>query len=302
MIYKQFRFLCGTLLILALQITTDCRAAVNVFGDSLSETGNFFLASDGVLPPAPLYYDGRFSNGPAWIESFASAIGEDVPLPSVLGGTNFAFNGARAAGPSPYLTPDLTKQVASYLDGNGGTADSDDVFVIWAGANDIFFGALGGEPSFIPEAIGGISESIRNLHAAGARKFVVLDLPLLGQTPFFNSDPFISSQLDTATSVFNSYLASELQSLKHELNHVRIVDAKVSQLFEAITRAPRFFGLCNTVNSATYFDLATGIGFELVPGVNPDRYLFWDSVHPTAQGHKIIAAKVFLEFRFKVRR
>jgi phospholipase/lecithinase/hemolysin len=302
MIYRQLQFLCGTLLVLALQITTDCRAAVNVFGDSLSERGNFFLASGGAFPPTPPYYEGRISNGPAWIEYFACALGEEVPLPSVLGGTNFAFNGARAAGPSPYSTPDLAMQVASYLDTKVGTTDPDDVFVIWAGANDIFFGALAGETNFIPEAITNISGSIRRLHAAGARKFVVLDLPLLGQTPFFNTVPLISSQLDTATLAFNSYLAGELQSLKRKLNHIRIADAKVSQLFETIKRAPRYFGLRNVTDSATVFDPVTGIGFELVPGVNPNHYLFWDSVHPTTQGHKIIAAYAFLEFRFKVRR
>lgn len=95
MIYRQLQFLCGTLLVLVLQITTDCRAAVNVFGDSLSERGNFFLASGGAFPPTPPYHEGRFSNGPAWIEYFACALGEEVPLPIVLGGTNFVFNGAR---------------------------------------------------------------------------------------------------------------------------------------------------------------------------------------------------------------
>jgi phospholipase/lecithinase/hemolysin len=41
----------------------------------------------------------------------------------------------------------------------------------------------------------------------------------------------------------------------------------------------------------------TGIGYELKPGVDPKRYLFWDSVHPTAQGHKIIAAYVLIDYK-----
>jgi len=38
-----------------------------VFGDSLSDNGNLFLATGGAQPPAP-YYQGRFSSGPVFTE------------------------------------------------------------------------------------------------------------------------------------------------------------------------------------------------------------------------------------------
>lgn len=273
------------------------RAEVYVFGDSLSEAGNFYAASEGMLPPSPLYFNGRFSNGPAWVEYFAMAVREPVPTPSLLGGTNFAFNGARAAGASPYGTPALTEQVSSFLLASGGTANPNDIFVIWAGANDIFFGAVAGETEFIPNAIAGIKSSIAALYSAGARKFVVLDLPALGQTPFFNTNPALSAPLDGATSAFNSGLASLTHGLRTELHHARIADVKISGLFHLITSAPRLFRMQNVSESATIFDPGTGIGFTPNPGADPNRYLFWDSVHPTAQGHKIIAAYVLLDYK-----
>ncbi len=301
MIYKQLRFMCLSLVILGLQISANCRAEICVFGDSLSETGNFSIASGGLLPPAGLYYNGRFSNGPVWIEHLALALGEPLPLPSLLGGQNWAFNGARAAGASPYGTPDVVTQVAGYLSTHAGVANADDIFVIWAGSNDIFFGAFSGETNFIPEAVQGISQAIRALHAAGGRNFVVLDLPQLGQTPFFNTVPQASIPLNAATTAFNSSLAVELSSLRRSLRNIHIADVKISQLFQVITRTPRLFGLQNVTDSSTQFDPISGIGYALVSGVNPKRYLFWDSVHPTAQGHKLIAAYAYITVRLHCR-
>ncbi len=292
----KLKLFVAAIVILALQIA-NARAEVYVFGDSLSETGNFYAATGGTLPPSPLYFNGRFSNGNAWVEYFAAAVREPVPTPSLLGGTNFAFNGARAAGASPYGTPALTEQVSSFLLAGGGTANPNDIFVVWAGANDIFFGASSGEADFIPQAIAGIKSSIEALYSAGARKFVVLDLPALGQTPFFNTNPYLSIQLDGATSSFNLGIASLTRSLRKELPQARIADVKVSGLFQLITRAPRFFGLRNVSESSTIFDPVTGIGYSPTPGADPNRYLFWDSVHPTAQGHKIIAAYVLLDYK-----
>ena len=292
----QVKLFVAAMVVLALQIA-NCRAELYVFGDSLSETGNFYLATGGSLPPSPLYYEGRFSNGRAWVEYFALALREPVPTPSILGGTNFAFNGARAAGVSPYGTPDLTQQVSSFLAASGGTADADDVFVVWAGANDIFFGASSGETDFIPNAMAGVRWSIETLHQAGARKIVVLDLPPLGQTPFFNTNPAALLKLNAAASAFNSELVRLTHSLRRNLPHARIADVKVSRLFQAITSKPRLFGMQNVSESATFFDPVTGIGYSPNPAADPNRYLFWDSVHPTAQGHKLIAAYALLDFK-----
>ena len=41
-----------------------------VFGDSLSDAGNVFAATAGQQPGSP-YYDGRYSNGPVWVEYLA---------------------------------------------------------------------------------------------------------------------------------------------------------------------------------------------------------------------------------------
>jgi phospholipase/lecithinase/hemolysin len=39
-----------------------------VFGDSLSDNGNLYRTALGLMPKSPPYYQGRFSNGPAWAD------------------------------------------------------------------------------------------------------------------------------------------------------------------------------------------------------------------------------------------
>jgi len=48
-----------------------------VFGDSLSDSGNLFAATMGTTPPPP-YYQGRFSNGPVWVEDLAGRLGVEM--------------------------------------------------------------------------------------------------------------------------------------------------------------------------------------------------------------------------------
>ena len=82
-----------------------------VFGDSLSDTGNLFIATGGTQPPAGQpYFNGRFSDGPLWVESLAAGL--NLPLasnPYLVGGNNYAFAGARTGTSSS--PPGLLAQV-----------------------------------------------------------------------------------------------------------------------------------------------------------------------------------------------
>ena len=74
------RFILGAfsaLVISTLSLTFADRAVafdqIFVFGDSLSDTGNVLIGSDGTTPDPNAYFEGRFSNGPVWIERLASS-------------------------------------------------------------------------------------------------------------------------------------------------------------------------------------------------------------------------------------
>lgn len=59
--------------------------AIYSFGDSLSDVGNALIASTIAKDPVPLpafYFDGRFSNGPNWVDDLAAKLGLSVsPVP-----------------------------------------------------------------------------------------------------------------------------------------------------------------------------------------------------------------------------
>jgi len=94
------------------------------FGDSLSDAGNVFLATNGAIP-APPYVGGHFSNGPTWVEDLAQNLGLGTLRPSLAGGTDFAFGGAvtgnAVPGPIPPV-PNITQQVGLFLSATGGVA------------------------------------------------------------------------------------------------------------------------------------------------------------------------------------
>lgn len=239
------------------------------FGDSLTDVHNAYLLTGGATPPSPPYYDGRFSNGPVWLEIVAPRYGAPVPDCSVSEGTDYACGGSETG--TPMVPPGMANQVAAYLAGN--TPGGSELFVLWGGANDFFNGQT--DPS-VPVA--NLSGEITALAAAGATSFSVHNLPPLGQVPaFLGSDQ--QELLDNLTSAFNSLLSVELARLRSDLD-VGIFELDVHAVFTDVIANPASYGLTNVTEPA----LDNGI---VVP--NPEEYLFWDLVHPTATGHLGIA-------------
>ncbi len=127
------------LLILILAINGLCASArageitgIVTFGDSLSDTGNTFLAAG--IPPAP-YYQGHYSNGPIWLEYLAGRLGVAAPLPSLAGGTDNAWGGAQTGdGLSFMKTPNIGLQISTFLAAN--TLNAHQLITVWGGAND----------------------------------------------------------------------------------------------------------------------------------------------------------------------
>ena len=265
-------------------------------GDSLSDTGNFHEATGGAYPPAP-YYDGRFCNGPVWNEYLAGKLGMelDPDRQFALGGSmtgNLNYNSS----PPSFILPGFEQQVDGVLAWNGRRkVDPRALYTIWIGAND-FFGWLASgssDPSaMIGEGVANTVEGIADLSAAGARYFVVINLPDLGKTPTATGlGPFVSGLLSSLCATYNDLLEEQLDLLDDD-RRLHIVRVDAFALINDMVTNPASYGFTNVTQQAV----------QGWPAADPDEYLFWDGVHPTTAAHEAVAEEVHEQLRAEFQR
>ncbi|MBW4565305.1 MAG: SGNH/GDSL hydrolase family protein [Mojavia pulchra JT2-VF2] len=264
---------------------------IYVFGDSFSDTGNVFNASNGIIPPSPTYFNGRFSNGSVWVDYLASDLGLTFNPKN-----NFAFGGATTGFENlgvPSL-PGLQQQINSFVVGNQ-TADPNALYIIWAGTNDYlsyFFDSIPNPTKTIEN----LSAAVTSLAADGAKDIMVVNLPDLGKMPVANFDSQSSNFFNTLSSTHNSSLNTTLKFLSQQLSpDINIIELNVNSLFDKIIADPEEFGFTNAINSCLGRDLSVvPIDVPTLPVLcNPDKFLFWDEIHPTTATHKLIGELAF---------
>ncbi|MEQ1801988.1 MAG: SGNH/GDSL hydrolase family protein [Gammaproteobacteria bacterium] len=260
-------------------------SAMYVFGDSLSDTGNVNAITGGV--PFPPYATGRFSNGPVWVETLAANLGLSANSAlGVPGGTNWAFGGAPTGPPYTQSVPYITQQVSGgfsplpgYLQTTGGIADPNALYVVWGGGNDVRQGSITG-------SVANISSAITALAAAGAETFLVPNLPNIGLTPeAIAGGPATVAGATFLSTTFNAQLAAAIPGLESSLG-INIIEVDVFAFLNNVIGNPSLFGITNT--NGRCFSGPTGVGGAGTVCANPDEYVFWDGIHPTAAAHAFL--------------
>jgi outer membrane lipase/esterase len=276
-----------------------------IFGDSLTDSGNNAVVIDSRVPPldpsrtsTPIassafipslpYASNRYSNGAVWVEYLATKLGLSA-APSVLGGTNFSFGGART-GPAGSSFPfSLTDQVQFFLGGVGGAAPGDALYIVAGGGNNARDAAqlalIDGDPTAIIEAyVNDIATILTQLSGAGARDILLVNIPNIGLTPAIQSfGAGAAAGASAIAAAMNAALSGALASLLPALPS----DVKVFDFFTAFTNVvtnPGAFGLT---------DATSACAFVAACLANPDTTLFWDGIHPTTVGHRLVADAVF---------
>lgn len=300
---------------------TDRFSSFWVLGDSLSDNQNTARMVGALnaqatvpipFPPgSPLQQPGVSSDGFTWAREFTEAFAA-AGRPTA----NLSFGAARASnnGSGP---PDLADQISAsadfttnftfapgvslegtvskYPDGAGGLMDrqdewGDDALVtVFIGGNDFLdaASAIGSGPAAFEAALGdailgtfdAVTENIDALEEAGINDFLVMNLPDFSVIPQFNGPGApIGNAVSGAARLYNTLLEDYLSTLRRRDVNVTSVD-----IFSALTDADRIdrFGLTEVDNACvSVVNPVTG---------NCDGFLFFDNIHPTAQGHRLVA-------------
>ncbi|MHA3079820.1 autotransporter domain-containing protein [Acinetobacter sp. ANC 5502] len=272
---------------------------VVIFGDSLSDGGNFSLNQYST--------QNRFTTNPGLTaaELVAEGVGTTTS-PSVLSGSNYAWGGAGVVN-SLYPVPTLQQQLALYLGSTGGTANPNTLYEVWGGANDIF-GLL--ETSGITQAqlITGTTTAantelnlLSSLKQAGANYVVVYNLPNMGLTPSaLESGTTVAGYFTQLSQLYNYNLSNGLDSLS--ASGLNIVPVNVYGLLSEVVANPAAYGFSNVTNEACGVGSSSvacgpagsGAPYTYAAGTN-QSYLFADGVHPTTATHRLLAQAVLAE-------
>lgn len=266
-----------------------------VFGDSLSDSGNIFAVTQGAVPPQP-YFMGRFTNGLNYADRLGEAL--DFPLvPSLVGGTNFAFGGARTDSHPSGQPFSLFAQLERFK-ASGYPVSEQTLVIVFGGANnlqDIIFAAATDPLNAFTLGVQGVENAVADLRrildelaASGVKHLLVPNAPDLGLVPRVTEQqaaaPWIVPYARFVTVLFNLKLAGVL----HTLDGVQVYRFDTFRWLRDAVADPQQYGLNNvTERCYTGDDLTFPGGGEVCD--NPDDYLFWDGIHPTRVVHEFIA-------------
>src|SRR6516225_6830697 len=115
-----------------------------VFGDSLSDSGNNAIVLKQVTPvpisgnsfiPTYPYASGHYTNDQVWAQIVASSLGLSAN-PSLAGGTDYAYGGARTGTTSPEGAPSIEAQVGSFLSQYGPMIPGNALYVVEGGGDN----------------------------------------------------------------------------------------------------------------------------------------------------------------------
>jgi outer membrane lipase/esterase len=266
---------------------------VIAFGDSLSDNGNLFKNLG--IPGTP-YFQGRFSNGPTWIELLSNPAKSGNPgssmdtfwSPPLFGGVpntggtsqnvNLAIGGAQTVGG---LLPSVQTEINAFQL-FGGTFGPKDLVSVQGGANDFFNGST--------NPVGVAANEINNIALiakafaanAGGGTILVSNLPNLGATPnAISGGPVVQQAGLLATLVYNATLNAGTQQLAAQFAGTNFVQMDWFAFSNVIAANPGAFGFTNITNGCVMTpscDKVTAAGFA-----------FWDGVHPTEAVHELLA-------------
>ena len=280
---------------------------VYVFGDSLSDTGNFGTFVGGL--PFPFFMN-RISNGPVAIETLAARLGltADASL-HVLGldaGTNYAVAGANAIGNE---AEDLSAQILGFQINHGFVAPSDALYVVFIGGNDVRSArsvASSAEAKLIVQAAANeVRQAIETLAQAGAHSFLLVNAANVGAIPETRliADAINDPKLIKRTRKLSNLYRKKLHKIAEDLgdvdeyyngdeNELNIVEFDLFKFFNKLLKKSDKLGFTN-ITDPCFSPRTLSFHPDCNLGANFDQFIFFDEIHLTARAHALVGEALF---------
>jgi len=255
------------------------------FGDSLSDNQNLYNGTQWQMPNRNSWFLGRFSNDKVWVEYLS----DNTRLPMY----NWAVAGAAA---DAYMViPGVNQQVDSwitYMRSSPNYRPENTLFTVLIGGNDLV-----NYNRSVDSIIAAERQALIKLINAGARNVLLVNLPDVSRAPVFqmrSDDAYVASQV----AAFNARLVQlrdELQAAYGPSLVIRMFDANT--LFNDLLNNPSKYGKTNTWQSCLAINSNSSANYLSIwptraECTNPDTFVFWDTLHPTAHTHKLLADHV----------
>jgi len=280
-----------------------------LFGDSLTDDGSGVYSFSGGMLPLPPYSEGRYSNGPVWIEYLAQYFNLDYECQV----TNYAYGGACVDADVLNFVPSLMATVNDYLISqrfNISSYDADTtLYIVFGGGNDVHNAILNGMLSNqtvaqtlyedVPYLIQFITKRIVD---AGGKHVVVFTLAPnpIRETYALNE----IAELMNITLTLDNYITSRIDNLRNSSGvNIQLYDSYDFWLdtFEN----PEKYGFKNSTgycfqNWLDFMDGTTTTGEEPNVCEDPNDYIYWDGTgHPTTKFHEAWAGDIEKKMRWK---
>lgn len=312
-------FLAATLFAAVIGLTQPASAQpftkVIVFGDSNVDSGFYRqLPNPGGGPSFNAFWAsavaagaGKPTTSPDLMNSEALAmyLGLTATPSNTSGGTNYATSGAKNAatntsanGGFQQAIPTVT-QIANYLASVGGVADSQALYFIHSGDNDINFamGETGTGPfppdktAHMTQAATDLAAAIQSLQTAGGQKIMVAGLAYSFPGGAGNAEKR-ALKLHYTNTLWNQLTSLGVAHIRADIDMVRvnIRDNPAKYGFQFITTNPGEMGCTNPgVNNAWALLCAPSAPSQYVTPTAPQTHLFADSQHLGGSGQRLMA-------------
>ena len=277
----------GLLLISPLEAKASSFSEFVFFGDSITDSGNVFLATGETVEPPfgelvlerPYSNTLNFSDGPIWAQYLADFNNLDAD-PSLAGGTNFAFGGATSQSLPTVPSPSLEEQLDLWQLATFNNADPDAFYFVQGGGNDVRIALTLPDASqanlFLQNSANAATGVVEELIDAGATNIAIVNSPDLGLVPESVLGGF-SSEATALSQLYNTSVTQALESV--DLEGINFIEVDTFGFINSLTDDPTAFGF--------RADTVTNSSCVLPDFVcnNPNEFVFFDGIHPTTATH-----------------